>query len=234
MGINTSIRVMIVDDHDMVRLGLKTFLMLEPKVKVIGEASHGLEAYESLQRRAKAEQVRQQTGEEIAEDDEMPDVILMDLMMPIMDGVEATGKIIADFPKLKIIILTSFLEEEKVVKAVEAGAVSYILKTIASEQLIHVIQGAHYGMPVMNAEVSQALTRGLRQRSLQGEDEGFTLREKEVLLLIADGKANKEIADELHISIKTVKTHVSNLLMKCDLEDRTQLAIYAHRKGWVE
>jgi NarL family two-component system response regulator LiaR len=85
----------------------------------------------------------------------------------------------------------------------------------------------------MNTEVSQALTRGLRQRSLQGEDEGFTVREKEVLLLIADGKANKEIADELHISIKTVKTHVSNLLMKCELEDRTQLAIHAHRKGWI-
>jgi NarL family two-component system response regulator LiaR len=233
MAAGTSIRVMIVDDHDMVRLGLKTFLMLEPKVKVIGEASNGLEAIESLERRAQAEINRQLAGEALIDGEEMPDVILMDLMMPIMDGVEATSKIIAQFPKLKIIVLTSFLEEEKVVKAIEAGAVSYVLKTISSEQLIHVIQGAHYGMPVMNAEVSQALTRGLRQRSLQGEDEGFTIREKEVLLLIADGKANKEISEELHISIKTVKTHVSNLLMKCDLEDRTQLAIYAHRKGWV-
>jgi NarL family two-component system response regulator LiaR len=233
MAMGTSIRVMIVDDHDMVRLGLKTFLMLEPKVKVIGEASNGLEAFESLERCAKAELSRQQAGEALLDGEEMPDVILMDLMMPVMDGVEATAKIIAVFPKIKIIVLTSFLEEEKVVKAIEAGAVSYVLKTISSEQLIHVIQGAHYGMPVMNAEVSQALTRGLRQRSLQGEDEGFTIREKEVLLLIADGKANKEISEELHISIKTVKTHVSNLLMKCDLEDRTQLAIYAHRKGWV-
>lgn len=223
MATGTSIKVMIVDDHDMVRLGLKTFLMLEPKFKVIGEASNGLEAFESIQMRAQAEL-----------DDEMPDVILMDLMMPIMDGVEATAKIIAQFPKLKIIVLTSFLEEDKVVKAVEAGAVSYVLKTISSDQLIQVIQGAYYGMPVMNSEVSQALTRGLRQRSLDGEDEGFTLREKEVLLLIADGKANKEIADELHISIKTVKTHVSNLLMKCELEDRTQLAIHAHRKGWID
>jgi NarL family two-component system response regulator LiaR len=225
---------MIVDDHDMVRLGLKTFLMLEPKFKVIGEASNGLEAFEALQKRAQTEANRLQTDADSADTEEMPDVILMDLMMPIMDGVEATAKIITQFPKIKIIVLTSFLEEDKVVKAIEAGAVSYVLKTISSEQLIHVIQGAHYGMPVMNAEVSQALTRGLRQRSLQGEDEGFTLREKEVLLLIADGKANKEIADELHISIKTVKTHVSNLLMKCDLEDRTQLAIFAHRKGWIE
>jgi NarL family two-component system response regulator LiaR len=234
MGIGASIRVMIVDDHDMVRLGLKTFLMLEPKFKVIGEASNGLEAFEALQKRAQTEANRLQTDADSADTEEMPDVILMDLMMPIMDGVEATAKIITQFPKIKIIVLTSFLEEDKVVKAIEAGAVSYVLKTISSEQLIHVIQGAHYGMPVMNAEVSQALTRGLRQRSLQGEDEGFTLREREVLLLIADGKANKEIADELHISIKTVKTHVSNLLMKCDLEDRTQLAIFAHRKGWIE
>jgi two-component system, NarL family, response regulator LiaR len=234
MGIGTSIRVMIVDDHDMVRLGLKTFLMLEPKFRVIGEASNGLEAFEALQLRAQAEANRQQTDADSADQDEMPDVILMDLMMPIMDGVEATAHIITQFPKIKIIVLTSFLEEDKVVKAIEAGAVSYVLKTISSDQLIHVIQGAFYGMPVMNAEVSQALTRGLRQRSLQGEDEGFTIREKEVLLLIADGKANKEIADELHISIKTVKTHVSNLLMKCDLEDRTQLAIFAHRKGWFK
>jgi two-component system, NarL family, response regulator LiaR len=232
MATGTSIKVMIVDDHDMVRLGLKTFLMLEPKFKVIGEAANGLEAFESLQKRAIAEMNK--TDGVLLDDEEMPDVILMDLMMPIMDGVEATAKIITQFPKLKIIVLTSFLEEDKVVKAIEAGAVSYVLKTISSDQLIHVIQGAYYGMPVMNAEVSQALTRGLRQRSLQGEDEGFTLREKEVLLLIADGKANKEIADELHISIKTVKTHVSNLLMKCDLEDRTQLAIFAHRKGWIE
>jgi two-component system, NarL family, response regulator LiaR len=229
----TSIRVMIVDDHDMVRLGLKTYLMLEPKVKVVGEAGNGLEAIAELQKRALAGASRQQAGVELSKVEEMPDVILMDLMMPHMDGVEATSHIIAEFPKLKIIVLTSFLEEDKVVKAIEAGAVSYVLKTISSEQLIHVIQGAYYGMPVMNAEVSQALTRGLRQRTLQGEDEGFTLREKEVLLLIADGKANKEISEELHISIKTVKTHVSNLLMKCELEDRTQLAIYAHRKGWV-
>jgi NarL family two-component system response regulator LiaR len=234
MGIGASIRVMIVDDHDMVRLGLKTFLMLEPKFRVIGEASNGLEAFEAIQKRSQLEANRQQAAADLADSEEMPDVILMDLMMPIMDGVEATAKIITQFPKIKIIVLTSFLEEDKVVKAIEAGAVSYVLKTISSDQLIHVIQGAFYGMPVMNAEVSQALTRGLRQRSLQGEDEGFTLREKEVLLLIADGKANKEIADELHISIKTVKTHVSNLLMKCDLEDRTQLAIFAHRKGWIE
>ncbi|RAV22561.1 response regulator [Paenibacillus contaminans] len=210
------IKVLIVDDHDMVRLGLKTYLLLEADIRVVGEAANGKEAADMLERN----------------EVELPDVILMDLMMPVMDGVEATERIIGKLPQMKIVMLTSFLEEEKVVKAIEAGAVSYVLKTISSDQLVHVIRGAHQGMPVMNSEVSQALTRGLRQRSVQQDgDEGFTIREKEVLLLIAEGKSNKEIADELHISIKTVKTHVSNLLMKCEMEDRTQLAIYAHRKG---
>jgi two-component system, NarL family, response regulator LiaR len=109
-----------------------------------------------------------------------------------------------------------------------------VLKSVSSEELVYAIQGAFRGMPVMNSEVSQALTRGLRQKSAQLEDEGLTVREKEVLLLIAEGKTNKDISDELYISIKTVKTHVSNLLMKLEAEDRTQLAIYAHRKGLMK
>lgn len=214
-----TIKVMIVDDHDMVRLGLKTYLLIEPRIRVVGEAGSGSEALRTLEKMA-------ESG--------LPDVLLMDLMMPEMDGIQAAAQVLQRYPGMKIIMLTSFLEEDKVVKAVEAGAVSYVLKTVSAEQLIAVIDGAYRGLPVLNPEVSQALTRGLRQRTAQAEeDEGFTMREKEVLLLIADGKSNKEIADELHISIKTVKTHVSNLLLKCGLEDRTQLAIYAHRKGWV-
>ncbi|GGD74685.1 response regulator [Paenibacillus nasutitermitis] len=212
-------KIMIVDDHDMVRAGLRTYLMLEPKFDVVAEAANGAEAL-ALLRGGSAEM--------------RPELILMDLMMPIMDGVETTGAIMKEFPEMKIVMLTSFLEDEKVVAAVEAGAVSYVLKTVSAEELIYAISGAVKGMPVMTADVSQALTRGLRQRTTQGDDEGLTEREKEVLLLIAEGRANKEIADELHISIKTVKTHVSNLLMKCDLEDRTQLAVLAHRKGWVK
>ena len=134
---------------------------------------------------------------------------------------------------MKIVMLTSFLEDDKVYGAIEAGAVSYVLKTVSAEELIYAISGAFKGMPVMTADVSQALTRGLRQRTAQSGDEGLTEREKEVLLLIADGQSNKEIAEELHISVKTVKTHVSNLLMKCELDDRTQLAVLAHRKGWA-
>jgi len=212
------IRVFIADDHDMVRLGLRTFLSLESKIKVVGEAQNGLETVEFL--RSSSEENK-------------PDVILMDLMMPLMDGVEATKQVAKQFPMLKIIMLTSFLDDDKVLQAIEAGAVSYVLKTISSEQLVHEIECAYYGKPVMNTEISQSLARGLRQRTLQGEDTEFTQREKEVLLLISNGKSNKEIAEEMHISIKTVKTHVSNLLMKCELQDRTQLAIHAHRKGWA-
>jgi two-component system, NarL family, response regulator LiaR len=213
------IKVMIVDDHDMVRTGLRTYMALEPDLQVIGEASNGRDAIDKLE-----------AGLEAG----LPDIILMDLTMPVMDGIEATKQITALHAHIKVIMLTSFLEESKVVEAVEAGAISYVLKTVSSDQLIHSIQSAYRGMPILNSEVSLALTRGLRQRSIQTEDEGLTLREKEVLMLIADGKSNKEISEALHISIKTVKTHVSNLLMKCELDDRTQLAIFAHRKGWVE
>lgn len=214
----SKIKVMIVDDHDMVRMGLKTYLMQDPGFEVIAEAGDGREAVEMLERGLP---------------EGLPDIILMDLMMPEMNGAEATREVRNRFPDMKIVILTSFLEDDLVVQAVEAGAVSYVLKTVSAEELIYALQGAYRGMPVMTGEVAQALTRGLRQRTVQGDDSGMTEREKEVLLLIAEGKSNKDIAEELHISIKTVKTHVSNLLMKCELEDRTQLAIYAHRQGWV-
>ncbi|GAB6988387.1 response regulator [Paenibacillus pini] len=214
----TNIKVLIVDDHDMVRMGLKTYLMLEPKFEVVGEAEHGGKVMDLLRDAAP---------------DSFPDLILMDLMMPVMNGAETTRAVLAQYPTMKIVILTSFLEDELVVDAIEAGALSYVLKTVSAEELIYALQGAYRGMPVMTGDVSQALTRGIRQRTVKGDNTGLTEREKEVILLIAEGKNNKDIAEELHISIKTVKTHVSNLLMKCELEDRTQLAIYAHRKGWV-
>ncbi len=214
-----NIKIMIVDDHDMVRIGLKTYLMLEPSLDIIAEADNGLKALEYLEQ---------------CEEDHLPHIILMDLMMPQMDGIEATKRINDQYPSIKIIMLTSFLEDDKVYAAIEAGAVSYVLKTVSAEELVWAIQGAIKGMPVMTSDVSQALTRGLRKQAALSGDEDLTEREKEVLLLIADGQSNKEIAEELHISIKTVKTHVSNLLMKCEMEDRTQLAVLAHRKGWVK
>lgn len=214
-----AMKVLLVDDHDMVRMGLKTYLLQDPAIAIVGEASDGSQVLDLL-KSFSAEQ--------------FPDLILMDLMMPVMNGAETTKVVMKEFPQVKIIILTSFLEDNLVVDAIEAGAVSYVLKTVSAEELIYAIQGAYRGMPVMTGDVSQALTRGIRQRMVQGEASGLTEREKEVMLLIAEGKTNKDIAEELHISIKTVKTHVSNLLMKCELEDRTQLAIYAHRKGWAK
>jgi NarL family two-component system response regulator LiaR len=212
------IKIMIVDDHDMVRMGLKTYLMLDQRFEVIAEATDGKEVVDMI----KQDRL-----------DPLPDIILMDLMMPIMNGAQATKEIVAIHPDLKIVILTSFMEDNLVVQAVEAGAVSYVLKTVSAEELIHALDGVSKGLPVMTGEVAQALTRGIRQQSVQKTYVNLTDREKEVLLLIAEGKTNKDISEELHISIKTVKTHVSNLLLKCELEDRTQLAIYAHRQGLV-
>lgn len=219
-GTENSWRVLIVDDHEMVRMGLRTYLMLDPRFEVIGEADSGEAAVRVLA--------------EGGYDGAMPQIVLMDLMMPGMNGVDTTRALLAQYPELRIIILTSFLEDEKVVEAIEAGAVSYVLKTVSADELLYAMQGAVRNMPVMSGDVSQALTRGLRKRNVDQGVEGLTEREREVLLLIAEGKSNKEIGDELHISIKTVKTHVSNLLMKCELDDRTQLAIYAHRKGWAK
>ncbi|MEK3733929.1 response regulator transcription factor [Paenibacillus sp. FSL M8-0334] len=213
-----TIKIMLADDHDMVRMGLKTYLSLDPGFEVIDEAANGLEVLEKLRKAP----------------DARPDLILMDLMMPVMNGAETTKAVMSEFPDQKIVILTSFLEDELVVDCVEAGAVSYVLKTVSADELIYALQGAYRGMPVMTKDVSDALTRGIRRHMVDEDQSGLTEREKEVLLLIAEGKSNKEIGEELHISIKTVKTHVSNLLMKCELEDRTQLAIYAHRKGWVK
>lgn len=215
----SSCGVLIVDDHEMVRAGIRTYLMLDDRFEVIGEAAGGREAIDNLDAGAYGGRV--------------PQLVLMDLMMPGMDGVESTRALLAKYPHVRVVILTSFLEDDKIVAAIEAGAVSYVLKTVSADELVYAMQGALRGMPVMSGDVSQALTRGLRRRTAQDEDEGLTEREREVLLLIAEGRSNKEIGDELHISIKTVKTHVSNLLMKCELEDRTQLAIYAHRKGWA-
>ena len=213
-----TINILLADAHDVVRMGLKTYLSLDPAFEVVAEAVNGREVLEYL---------------DACSGEGRPDLILMDLMMPVMNGAETTKAVMSQYPEQKIVILTSFLEDDLVVECVEAGAVSYVLKTVSAEELIYALQGAHRGMPVMTKDVSEALTRGIRQHMVQDDQAGLTEREKEVLLLIAEGKSNKEIGEELHISIKTVKTHVSNLLMKCELEDRTQLAIYAHRKGWA-
>lgn len=202
------IKVMIVDDHDMVRKGLKAYLSTESDIDIVGEAASGNEAvrtFEVLQ----------------------PEVILMDLIMEDGNGIEATKQILAKDPTKKLIILTSFYDDEQVFPAIEAGAMSYLLKTASSEEIIQAIHKAHLGKTVIDGKVAQKLVAGLH-KSPQPFDQ-LTAREKEVLKLIAEGKNNSEIAETLFIGIKTVKTHVSSIFSKLEVADRTQAAIYAYQ-----
>lgn len=207
------IKVLLVDDHEMVRMGLAAFLSTEDGIDVVGEAGNGIEGVKL------AEQIR-------------PDVILMDLVMDGMDGIEATKKIRSILPDTKIIVLTSFIDDEKVYPVIEAGAFSYLLKTSRAPEIAQAIRQAYQGLPVLESQVAGKIMNRFRQGSAQAQPhEDLTSRELEVLRLIGEGKSNQEIADDLFIGIKTVKTHVSNILSKLGVEDRTQAAIYAHRSG---
>ena len=159
-----------------------------------------------------------------------PDVILMDLVMDEMDGIEATKAILADWPEAKIIIVTSFIDDEKVYPAIEAGAAGYLLKTSTAHEIADAIRATQRGERVLEPEVTTKMMDRLTNRTPILHDD-LTNREKEVLLLIAEGKSNQEIADELFITLKTVKTHVSNILSKLEVEDRTQATIYAFKHG---
>ncbi|WP_257351239.1 response regulator transcription factor [Pseudalkalibacillus decolorationis] len=206
----TTIKLFLVDDHEMVRRGLSSYLITEPEFEIIGEASSGNEAVERLE-----------TLE--------PDVILMDLIMDNGNGIEATKEIIKRQPNSKIIILTSFYDDEQVFPAIEAGAFSYVLKTASAEEITSTIKKAYAGESVIESKVAQKMMnqfRGNERRLLHDE---LTPREREVLILLGEGKTNQEIGDMLFIGIKTVKTHVSNILSKLDVSDRTQAAIYANR-----
>lgn len=209
------IRLLLIDDHQMVRLGLSSYFSVQEDMTVIGEAENGKD------------------GVEIALE-EKPDVILMDLVMEVMDGIEATQKILKEWPEAKIIILTSFIDDEKVYPAMEAGASGYLLKTSSASEIAEAIRSTYKGDPVFDGEVTEKmLDKESRANELVLHDD-LTNREKEVLQLIAQGYANQEIADELFITLKTVKTHVSNILSKLEVEDRTQAAIYAFRHDLVE
>lgn len=209
------IRILLVDDHEMVRLGVSTYLQTQPDMEVVGEAVNGKEAVD------KALDLR-------------PDIILMDMVMPLMNGAEATAAIIAQWPEAKIVIVTSFLDDDKVYPALEAGAVSYILKTSNAKRIADAIRDTLKGQTVLEPEVTTKMMQKMRTGNNHRLHDDLTEREREILLLLAKGKTNQEIADELFIALKTVKTHVSNLLSKLEVQDRTQAVIYAFKNNLVE
>jgi NarL family two-component system response regulator LiaR len=212
------ITVLIVDDHQVVRLGLETFLVRQPDIAVVGQASSGEEAL-----RVAAEKV--------------PDVVLMDLIMPGMDGVEATRRVKEISPASQVVILTSFHEDEHIFPAIRAGALSYLLKDVGTADLADAVRKAARGEAVMHPHVAARVMQELRERPQTPAGSGalppsmLSEREMEVLRNIAAGYSNADIAERLVISEHTVKRHVSNILSKLHLADRTQAAVYAWREG---
>lgn len=206
------IEILIADDHEMVRIGVAAYLSAQPDMRVTAEAADGGDAVQ-LALKMK------------------PDIILMDLVMKEMDGIEATRQILAEWPEAKIIIVTSFLDDEKVYPALEAGALSYMLKTSKAGEIAEAIRATYHGQSILEPEVTGKIMN--RMRRPEEKHDRLTEREREVLLLIAKGKTNQEIADELFIALKTVKVHVSSILQKLEVQDRTQAVIYAFHHGLV-
>jgi NarL family two-component system response regulator LiaR len=212
----SKIRVLIVDDHQVVRQGLRTFLELHEDLDVVGEAADGFKAIEL------AHELK-------------PDVILMDLVMPRLDGIAATRQITADGLSAKIIALTSFAGDENIFPALEAGAFSYLLKDVSPESLVDAIRATFRGEARLHPDVAKKLIEKISHPTRQADQvEELTDRELDVVRLVAQGASNHYIAAKLVISEKTVKTHISNILGKLQLTDRTQLAIYALKKGLVD
>ena len=209
------IKVLLVDDHEMVRLGVSAYLSVQEDIEVIAQAENGKIGVE------KALELK-------------PDIILMDLVMPVMDGIEATKEILSKWKEAKIIIVTSFIDDEKVYPAISAGAKSYLLKTSSASEIAQAIRDTYRGEGVFEKEVSEKLEHRHEVEEEFRLFEELTSREKEVLLLITQGKSNQEIADECFITLKTVKTHVSNILSKLQVEDRTQATIYAFKHHLIK
>ncbi|MGV3464254.1 MAG: response regulator [Heyndrickxia sp.] len=209
------IKVLLVDDHEMVRIGVSAFLSIQQDIEVVGEADSGEKGVElALSLR--------------------PDIILMDLVMGGMDGIEATKAIMKEWPEAKIIIVTSFLDDEKVYPALEAGASSYMLKTSKASEIAEAVRATYAGQSVLEPQVTGKMMMRMKQGNKRPLHDDLTNREIEILLLMAEGKSNQEIADDLFIALKTVKTHVSNILSKLEVQDRTQAVIYAFKHQLIK
>lgn len=211
-----TIKVLLVDDHLVVLHGLRFFLNTQSDIEIIGEANNGEKALVEIENLK-------------------PDVVLMDLMMPVMDGVEATRQIKEKHPEIKVIVLTSFSDQDHVLPALRAGAVGYQLKDIEPDELVKTIYAAYQGQKLLHPSATNLLLSHMATESGTNLEEinisELTRREKDVLYQITLGKSNKEISSELYITEKTVKTHVSSILSKLDLKDRTQAAIYAMKNN---
>ncbi|TDT25846.1 LuxR family two component transcriptional regulator [Streptomyces sp. BK208] len=207
-----AIKVLLVDDHQVVRRGLRTFLEVQDDIEVVGEAADGAEGVD------RAQELK-------------PDVILMDVKMPGMDGVDALRRLRELDNHARVLVVTSFTEQRTVVPALRAGAAGYVYKDVDPDALAGAIRSVHAGHILLQPEVAGALLSQETSSTGPGRAGSLTEREREVLGLIADGRSNREIARALVLSEKTVKTHVSNILMKLDLADRTQAALWAVRHG---
>ena len=208
------ITILFADDHEMVRIGVTAYLSSQPDMKVIAEANDGKEAVE------KALTLK-------------PDIILMDLVMKEMDGIEATKLIMNEWPNAKIIIVTSFIDDEKVYPALEAGATSYMLKTSKASDIAEAIRSTYSGQSILEPEVTGKIMTKMRKKETMSLHEQLTEREMEILLQMAQGKTNQQIADELFIASKTFYVHARNILDTLEVNDRTQAVIYAFKHNLI-
>lgn len=220
LGPDDSIGVLVVDDHEVVRRGLRAFLDSEPDIEVLGQAGGGAQALDLLAT--------------MKSEGRLPDVIVMDLQMAPIDGIEATRQVRALYKDIEVVALTSFAEEERVHAALEAGASGYVLKDSDADDVAAALRAAHRGELQLDPQVARRLMSSLRGGPGDDAAAELTSRELEVLRLVATGKPNKEIAAELTISERTVRTHVSGILRKLRLSSRTQAALWAVREGVVE
>ena len=208
---SNKINVILVDDHEMVRLGLKSFLNLQGDIEVVGEAGNGRDGVDlALELR--------------------PDVVVMDLVMPELDGVQATLELLKEWPEARILVLTSYLDNEKIYPVIEAGAKGYMLKTSSAAEILNSIRKVYRGEEAIETEVDNKIKYHDSHPYLHDD---LTARERDILALLAKGYDNQTIANELFISLKTVKTHVSNILGKLNVDDRTQAVVYAFRHHLV-